>query len=438
MVTVVERTVIGTDVVYKFVGKSTDEKPISTNGSKFLEMDSGKELFFDGDEQGWTEQSTKYLDYIAIETPPTKTTYYEGSNFDATGMTVEAYYTDDMSALVTEFEVVAPSPLKVGDEVKVKYTENGRTRYVKVEVTINSNKIEDETTLADIVENGDIALLANDIEIENQLVVAKKFVLDLNGHALTTTMATQYAIDVDDAELTLKGGNITATKSIAEATSGGKITIENGQYTSTTDVAFAAIGEGSKIVFNDGIINAVEGGIWASEGGIVEVNGGRIIVSDNFVIGTNKVENKGGNTILINDGYFEGHNTKENYEAVGIYVANNDTFTMNNGEIFVENGAGILVRGGAVILNNGSVTATGVANGGGYIDDEVTIMSQSAIIYDEKSDYPGKSVEGISITVNGGTYIGFDKSIDVQSTEVEPQVVVNGGAFVPTYVPTDD
>ena len=51
MVTIVGRTIIGTDVVYDYVGKSTDKKPISTNGSCFVEMDTGKEYFFDGDEQ---------------------------------------------------------------------------------------------------------------------------------------------------------------------------------------------------------------------------------------------------------------------------------------------------------------------------------------------------------------------------------------------------
>ena len=50
MVTIIEKIVIGTDVTYSYVGKSTDEKPFSTNGSQFLEMDTGKEYFFDGDE----------------------------------------------------------------------------------------------------------------------------------------------------------------------------------------------------------------------------------------------------------------------------------------------------------------------------------------------------------------------------------------------------
>ena len=72
MVSITKCTVVGTGTIYEYVGKSTDEKPTSFNGSKFIEMDTGKEYFFDGDEQGWSEQADKYLDSITIETAPTK------------------------------------------------------------------------------------------------------------------------------------------------------------------------------------------------------------------------------------------------------------------------------------------------------------------------------------------------------------------------------
>ena len=171
------------------------------------------------------------------------------------------------------------------------------------------------------------------------------------------------------------------------------------------------------------------------DGASLEINGGEIHVSDNFPIGTNGSTGRGNNTIVMNGGLLEGHIESPTYEAIGVYIANNDTFIMNDGEIKAYNGAGLLMRGGTVQINGGKITATGVAGGGGYIGDKKTIMSQSAIIYDEKSNYPGK--EGMNLTVSGGTFVGFDKSIDVQSTEVEPQVFVFGGAFVPPYVPAD-
>lgn len=443
MVTIVGRTVIGTDVVYDFVGKSTDEKPVSTNGSQFLEMDTGKEYFFDGDEQGWSEQDDKYLDSIAIETAPTKTAYYEGSDFDATGMSIKAFYTDESNAIVEKFEVVAPSPLKVGDEVKAKYIENGRTRYAIVDVEIKTNVVKDAEAFAEVLANGNAVVLDADIEVNLAQTFTRDFIFDLNGHSIvdnkTTTKKVDYLFFADGCTLTLKGeGEIVATKAkmrVAEAMNGGTIVIESGKYTSTKELGFDAIGVGSKVIFNGGEINAVEGGIMAFDGASMEINGGKIVVSDNFPIGTNGSENRGNNTIVMNGGYLEGHITSNGYEAIGIYIANNDTFTMNDGEIFVENGAGILMRGGTVTLNGGKIKTTGIEGGGGWIGDNKTVMSQSAIIYDEKSNYPGKV--GMNLTVNGGTYVGFDKSIDVQSTEVEPQVFVNGGAFVPPYVPVD-
>ena len=444
MVTKIKCVTIDTDVTYELVGKSTDEKPMASNGSKFIEMDTGKEYFFDGDEQGWSEQADKYLDSIAIETAPTKTTYYSGDKFDATGMIVKATYTDESVATV-EFKIDAPEKLEIGSEVKAKYVENGRTRFAPVEIEIKSNEATDAESFIEIFANGSEAILENDIEISQKLEISNDFVLDLNGHSIVNNVTcpsnkkVDYAFEADGCTLTLQGeGEITVTKAkmrVAEAINGGSIIIESGKYTSEKEVAFSASGEGSKVVFNGGEIHATEGGIMSFEGATLELNDGKIFVSDNFPIGTNGNAGNGNNTIIMNGGYYEGRITSPTYEAIGVYIANNDTFIMNDGEIKAINGAGILMRGGTVELNGGKITATGVEGGGGYIGDKKTVMSQSAIIYDEKSNYPGKA--GMNLTVNGGTFVGFDKSIDIQSTEVEPKVVVNGGAFVPPYVPAD-
>ena len=444
MITAIDRVVIGTDTTYKYVGKSTDEKPISTNGSKFTELDTGKEYFFDGDEQGWSEQADKYLDSIAIETAPTKTTYYVGDKFDATGAVVKATYTDESTATV-EYGVEAPEAIAFDSVVYLTYKENGRTRKAPVEITIKSNEATDAESFVDIMSNGSSVVLESDVEVAQIFTLNSDFVLDLNGHEIVNNATARsgkkvdYLINANGCELTLKGeGELHATKPkmrVAEAFNGGSIVIESGKYTSDKEVAFDARGEGSKITMDGGEVNGREGGLMAFEGATVEVNGGKIVVTDNFPIGTNGNSGQGNNTIIINGGYLEGHIESPTYEAIGIYIANNDTFIMNDGEVFVENGAGLLMRGGNVTLNGGKIRCTGVEGGGGFIGDQKTVMSQSAIIYDEKSNYPGK--EGMELTVNGGTFIGFDKSIDVQSTEVEPKVYVYGGAFVPPYVPTD-
>jgi len=444
MVTAIARQCVGTDVTFKYVGKSTDEKPISTNGSIFNELDTGKEYFFDGDEQGWSEQADKYLDSLIIETAPTKTTYYVGDKFDATGAVTKAVYTDE-SDKVVDFVVDAPEKLELDSVVALAYTENGRTRKAPVEIEIKSNEAKDAESFVDIMSNGSEVVLEADVEVSKIFTLNNDFVLDLNGHEIVNNATARSGKKVDclinanGCELTLKGeGKLRATSAkmrVAEAVNGGSIVVEGGKYTSDKEVAIDARGEGSKITMNDGEIVGREGGLMAFEGASIEVNGGKVVATDNFPIGTNGSDGQGNNTIVINGGYLEGHIVSPTYEAIGIYIANNDTFIMNDGEVFVENGAGLLMRGGNVTFNGGSIRCTGIEGGGGFIGDQKTVMSQSAIIYDEKSDYPGK--KGMQLTVNGGTFVGYDKSIDVQSNEVEPKVYVYGGAFVPPYVPAD-
>ena len=69
-------------------------------------------------------------------------------------------------------------------------------------------------------------------------------------------------------------------------------------------------------------------------------------------------------------------------------------------------------------------------HGGGWVGDKKTKMSQSAVIFDEKSNYPGH--DGMSLTINGGTFVGFDHSVEIIPGDNEPNVTINGGAFVPT------
>ncbi len=166
-------------------------------------------------------------------------------------------------------------------------------------------------------------------------------------------------------------------------------------------------------------------------GAEIELNGGEVNVSDNFCIGTNGNSGQGNNTIVMNGGLLTGHITTAGYEAIGVYIANNDTFIMNDGEIFADNGAGICMRGGTVIINDGVITATGEPGTTGWIGDNKTKMSKSAVIYHESANYPGKT--GMSLTINGGIFTGVDHSVEVLSNEDTPKVTVAGGTFDPAY-----
>ena len=39
--------------IIKLIGLSTDEKPLATNGSSFIEMDTGDLYFYDGENSQW-------------------------------------------------------------------------------------------------------------------------------------------------------------------------------------------------------------------------------------------------------------------------------------------------------------------------------------------------------------------------------------------------
>ena len=439
MVTPIEQRRVGTEVTFTFVGKSEDEKPEASNGSKFIEMDTGKEFFFDGDEQGWTEQADKYLASIEITNPPLKTVYFEGNEFEADGIAVQAVYTDDSTAAVTDIEIECNNPLQLGDDhVVVKYKENGRTRTAEQPITVKDYIAEDKAEFLEAIANADHVQLGADIVLPSIVNLTKDFNLDLNGHKLSTTKASGYLLNADGATLTITGdGEIEARRRIGVATNGGIIVIENGKFSSEVDVAFCALN--GKVVFNDGEIIAREGGIIAPEGnGEIEVNGGHIAVSDNFAISSNGNAYPEGvlpSIITINDGLLEGNIVSDGYEAIGVYLPNNDTFVMNGGKIIAHGGAGICMRGGNVTINGGEIIAEGDENTKGWIGDlkgEVGVMSCSGIIYHIYPDYSGGKI-GMHLEVNGGKITGVAHAIDVVSTEEHPNVDIHGGTFQPAF-----
>ena len=286
-----------------------------------------------------------------------------------------------------------------------------------------------------IVENGGDAMLVKDMAIGETLTVDKPLVIDLNGCKIESDLNNAPLFEVDGGELTLKGaGSVETGKWIARVSNGGSVTIESGDYT-TGNEAFKAIGEGSKLVMNGGTIHGVECALGANQGAEIELNGGTIITSDNMGIGTNGSNGQGGNKITMNGGEIIGSITSNGYEAIGVYIANNDTFIMNGGRIVGNGGAGLLMRAGNVTINGGEIVAQASENrpagSTGWIGDKKKNMTQSAVIYDEASNYPGKA--GMSLTINGGEFTGMAHSVEVLSNEVEPDVVITGGEFTPDY-----
>ena len=280
--------------------------------------------------------------------------------------------------------------------------------------------------------------LTGDISLENRsYTVDRDLEIDLNGHSMTATYGSPL-FQANGGKLTIKGnGTISNKGNVGIASNGGEIIVENGILTSSNQAVFRA-GEGGTVTVNGGSLTGQEGAVDSNNpNGTIVINDGHLTGLDNYAIATNGSSGRGGNVITINGGTLEGNIRSAGYEAIGVYLPNNDTFVMNGGEIIAHGGTGICMRAGDVTINGGTITATNVDKDGntvadGWIGDKKTVMTGcSAIIYHESANYPGKA--GMKLTVNGGTITGVDHSIQVLSNEITPQVFVTGGVLTPAY-----
>ena len=273
--------------------------------------------------------------------------------------------------------------------------------------------------------------ISDDIVISSPISVpvGKNVTIDLNGQVITAGAA---AFVADGGTITIAGeGEINATGIIAQATNGGTVIVNGGTFEANGNQGFASVGANSKIIFNDGDLTTQEGGLMAFDGGSVTLNGGVLTARDNFVLATNGTRGRGGNTIVMNGGTLVGKIQSNGYCACGVYVANEDEFIMNGGEILATNGAGLVMRGGHVVINDGKIVATGIAGTTGYVGDSKNPVSKSAIVFDEKANYP--AVASMNLEVHGGTLIGVDHAIHIMSDAAQPNVTVDGGSFAPAY-----
>lgn len=274
--------------------------------------------------------------------------------------------------------------------------------------------------------------LTDDLTLNKIMSVdsGKTVEFDLNGNNITTSTRL---FNVNGGTLVLSGeGEVNASSNIANVTNGGKVVVNGGTYDSTANnYGFGAIGVGSSIEFNNGELTTTEGGLMAFDGGSITFNGGTLNTRDNFAIGTNGSSGRGGNVITMNGGTINAAIKSNGYEAIGVYLPNDDTFIMNNGTINVTEGSGIVQRGGTCLIRGGSITATGTPGTTGWVGDNKTKMSKSGVIFHQTANYPAKDTMRLQIT--GGTITGVDHSIEILSDAEKPNVSITGGTFSPAY-----
>jgi len=309
------------------------------------------------------------------------------------------------------------------------------------------------TKLASTVEDiqqaltvGGKLILQNDIAISEPLVLDKNITIDLNGRNLSRAEQSGALFNVTDgAVVTLTGnGNVSAGYRVAEVTDGSLI-VDSGNYTATKNNCFRADGENAQITINGGTITGQEGAVLVFNGATATITGGVLTGLDNSPVATNGTPDVGGNTILMSGGELVGNIQSAGYEAVGLYIANNDTFVMSGGKITANNGCGICQRAGSVTIGpDAIIEVTGVEGFTGKVGDAKNALSQSAIVFDMSQDYPGAKLEpAMSLTVAAGAQLtGVAKSIDVLNVSAvtgevyTPNITVAEGALcTPPYEP---
>lgn len=263
------------------------------------------------------------------------------------------------------------------------------------------------------------AMLANDepeVEItltENitsniAIPAGKKVTLDLGGKSARTITA-----NAENSEVVIKNGTVASgSRAAAVAVSNGaKAVIEDGAVITGTSNNGIEVSANGEVVVNGGQVGAQEAGIYTAGNGNLTINGGVISCVDNGGVMANGTAGKGGNTITMNGGRIEGHIKSAGYLACGLYLPNDDVFTMNGGEI-ISDGAGIVLRGGKAIINAGTVEGRGVSGVAGKVGDSRVVVGPYAIVYDTESSYPAK--DSLELVLGPGAHLyGTDGDINV-------------------------
>ena len=200
--------------------------------------------------KAFTEEQTTTepieLTSIEINNPPTNTTYTEGDDFDTTGMTVIAKYSDLSSREITNYEVLNGTNLAYGQEtVTISYTENGVTKEVEQIITVNQLVTEKEIKSIEV-----IALPTKTTYIENEELNLGGGVIQINYTDNTTS------------ELNMNSNSLTTTGFNNQIIGMQTITVQYQGFTTTFEIEVI---EGAKPVssnFSDAEVNITDASIY--------------------------------------------------------------------------------------------------------------------------------------------------------------------------------
>lgn len=219
------------------------------------------------------------------------------------------------------------------------------------------------TTLADALAAADenaIVKLLEDVTGQVAIPAGKKLTLDLNGK--------------------------TITHSGTAIINNGTLIVKNGAVVSTGNCGIGVGSNSETTILSDVTVTAQESAVITSKstGAKIFIEGGTFTSTDNAVIAGNGSERTGNpNIIVINGGTFNGGITTAGYVACGIYAPWKDQITVNGGTFHITGGAGIVARAGQVSVNGGTFICTG--NATGKVGDSRVVVPCAALVFDSEA-----------------------------------------------------
>lgn len=266
------------------------------------------------------------------------------------------------------------------------------------------------TTLADALAAADenaIVKLLEDVTGQVAIPAGKKLTLDLNGK--------------------------TITHSGTAIINNGTLIVKNGAVDSTGNCGIGVGSNSETTILSDVTVTAQESAVITSKstGAKIFIEGGTFTSTDNAVIAGNGSERTGNpNIIVINGGTFNGGITTAGYVACGIYAPWKDQITVNGGTFHITGGAGIVARAGQVSVNGGTFICTG--NATGKVGDSRVVVPCAALVFDSEANYPALTNESV-ILVKNGTFT-VESAVAVAhavkaAEDLNPRIVIEGGSF---------
>lgn len=301
-------------------------------------------------------------------------------------------------------EYIAKGYTKESDNGKWNVVPDTSKTYV-AQVGVNKyESLADALAAAD--ENAIVELLG---DVDGQVVIpaGKKLTLDLDGK--------------------------TITYSGTAIINNGTLIVKNGAVVSTRNCGIGVGNNSETTILSDVTVTAQESAVITSTstGAKIYIEGGTFTSTDNAVIAGNGSAREGEpNTIVINGGTFNGGITTAGYVACGIYAPWKDEITVKGGTFNITGGAGIVARAGQVTVDGGTFHCTG--NVTGKVGDSRVVVPCAALVFDSEANYPALTGESV-ILVKSGSFTVQSGVAVAQAVKAEndlnPRISIKGGSF---------